>query len=138
MIDAGEQAAEELAVGGDAADRDAAEADAVIAALAPDQPGARALAAHAVIGDGDLERGVDRLRAGIGEEDVVEIAGQQRRDARRQLEDCGMAHLEGGRVVELAAPGGARPRRSRAAPWPALTHHRPAVPSSMRRPSALV
>ena len=41
MIDAGEQRAEEFAVVDDAADRNAAEADAVIAALAADQPGAR-------------------------------------------------------------------------------------------------
>jgi len=34
VVDAGEQRAEQLAVGDDAADRDAAEADAVIAALA--------------------------------------------------------------------------------------------------------
>ena len=46
MIDAGQQRAEEFAVVDDAADRNAAEADAVIAALAADQPGARALAAH--------------------------------------------------------------------------------------------
>ena len=45
MIDAGEQRAEELAVGDDAADRDAAEADAVIAALAADQARAPGLAA---------------------------------------------------------------------------------------------
>ena len=41
MIDAGQQRAERLAVVDDAADRDAAEADAVIAALAADE--ARAL-----------------------------------------------------------------------------------------------
>jgi hypothetical protein len=46
-----------LAVVDDAADRDAAEVHAVIAALAPDQAGARALAARAVIGDGDFQRG---------------------------------------------------------------------------------
>ena len=48
MVDAGHQRAELLAVGDDAADRDAAEADAVIAALAADQPHARAVAAHVV------------------------------------------------------------------------------------------
>ena len=46
MIDAGEQRAEEFPVIDDAADRNAAEADAVIAALAADQTGARAVAAH--------------------------------------------------------------------------------------------
>ena len=45
VVDAGQQGAEELAVGDDAADRDAAEADAVIAALAADEARARALAA---------------------------------------------------------------------------------------------
>ena len=44
MIDAGEQRAELFAVVDDAADRNAAEADAVIAALAADQPHARGLA----------------------------------------------------------------------------------------------
>ena len=46
MVDAGQQRAEQLAVVDDAADRDAAEADAVIAALAADEAGAAALAAH--------------------------------------------------------------------------------------------
>ena len=63
MIDAGEQRAELLAVIDDAADRDAAEPDAVIAALAPDQAHARGVAAHIMIGERDLERGVDGLRA---------------------------------------------------------------------------
>src|SRR6516162_8476621 len=47
----------------DAADRDAAAADAVIAALALDQPGPLSFAASPMIGERDLERGVDRLRA---------------------------------------------------------------------------
>ena len=63
MVDAGEQRAEIFAVGDNTADRDAAEADAVVAALASDQAGARAFATHMVIGERDLERGVDRLRA---------------------------------------------------------------------------
>ncbi len=100
MIDAGEQRAELLAVVDDAADRDAAEADAVIAALAADQPHARGVAAHVVIGERDLERGVDRFRTGIAEEHMVEIAGRERRDPARQLERLGMAELEGRRVVE--------------------------------------
>ena len=85
MIDAGEQRAELLAVGDHAADRDAAEADAVIAALAADQPHARGVAAHVVIGERDLQRGVDRLRAGIAEEHMVEIAGRQRGDRGSQV-----------------------------------------------------
>ena len=101
MIDAGEQRAEHLAVADDAADGDAAEADAVIAALAPDQPHARGVAAHVVKGQRDLERGVDRLRAGIAEEHMVEVAGRERGDAARQLERLGVRELEGRRVVHL-------------------------------------
>ena len=101
MIDAVQRRAEHLAVRHDAADRDAAEADAVIAALAPDQPHARGFAAHVVVGERDLERGVDRLRAGIAEEHVIEIARRKRRDAARKLERLGMRELERRRIVEF-------------------------------------
>jgi len=100
VVDAGEQRAEEFAVIDHAADRNAAEADAVVAALAPDQAGARGFAAHVVIGERDLERGVDRLRAGIAEEHVVEVAGRERGHPARELERLGMGELEGRRVVE--------------------------------------
>ncbi len=103
VVDAGQQRAEHLAVGDDAADRDAAEIDAVIAALAADQPEARALALHAVIGERDLQRGVDRFRAGIGEEHMVE---PDRRDV-----DQPVGELEDDRD----GPSG-RPARSRARP----------------------
>ena len=101
VIDAGQQRAEEFAVVDDAADRDAAEADTVVAALAPDQAGAPAFAAHVVVGERDLERGVDRLRARIAEEHVIEIGGRKRGDAARELERLGMGKLEGRRIVEL-------------------------------------
>ena len=101
MIDAGQQRAELLAVVDDAADRDAAEADAVIAALAADQPHPRRIAADIVKSQRDLERGVDRFRAGIAKEHMIEIAGRQRRDARRQFERLGMGELERRRVIEL-------------------------------------
>ena len=93
VIDAGEQRAEELAVVDDAADRDAAEADAVIAALAADQARAAALAGDVPVGERDLERGVDRFRARIAEEHVIEVA-------RRQLGDRGdaMAKRRDGRT----------------------------------------
>ena len=102
VVDAGQQRAEHLAVADDAADRDAAEIDAVIAALAADQAEARALADGALIGERDLEGGLDRLGAGIGEEDVVDAGRHVGDQPRGQLEDLGMAHLEGRRVVELA------------------------------------
>ena len=101
VVDARQHVAELLAVGDHAADRDAAEADAVIAALAADEAGARALALGLVVGERDLQRGVDRLGARIGEERVVEIAGRQQREPRGQLEHLGVAVLEGRRVVEL-------------------------------------
>jgi hypothetical protein len=63
MVDAGEKSAEPLAVVGDAADRGATEVDAVIAALAADQADFRSIALCPVIGERDLERSLDRLRA---------------------------------------------------------------------------
>src|SRR5438477_2117490 len=101
MVDAGEQRAEMLAVVDDAADRDAAETDAVIAALAADQPGARAAALHVVKCERDLERGVDRLGARIAEEHPVEAARRERGEPVGELERLGMGELEGRRVVEL-------------------------------------
>src|SRR5262249_20215300 len=108
MVNAGKQRTEEFAVIDHAADRDAAEADAVIAAFAPDQAGARTLAADIVICEGDLERGVDRLRARIAEEHVIELAGGERGDAARELERLGMGELESGRVIERRRLGADR------------------------------
>ena len=102
VIDAGDQRAEHLAVGDHAADAHAAEIDAVIALLAPDQAHALAFALHAVIGDGHLQRGLDRLRTGVGEEDVVQIARHQRHQPVGQFERLVMADLERRRIVELA------------------------------------
>jgi hypothetical protein len=101
MIDAGEQRAEMFAVIDDAADGNAAEARAVIAALAADQAGAPALAAHGMISERDLERGIDRLRAGIAEKDMIEIAGRKGRDARGERESLRMRELKGRGVIEF-------------------------------------
>src|ERR1700691_4718995 len=86
MIDAGQERAEEFAVVDKAADRNAAEADAMITALAADQAGPAALPADVVVGERDLERGVDRLRARIAEEHPIEIGGRERRDPAGELE----------------------------------------------------
>jgi hypothetical protein len=64
MIDAGQQRSEHLAVVDDAADRGAAETDAVITALAADQPAA-VPALDLMIGQRDLERGIGGFRSGI-------------------------------------------------------------------------
>ena len=101
VVDAGEQAAVELAVCRNPAHRDAAKADPMIAALAPDQTGATSLPGDAVIGEGDLERGIHCLGPGIGEKDAIEVAGQHGSQARRQGEAERMTELEGWRIVEL-------------------------------------
>ncbi len=99
VVDARQEGAEEFAVVRDAADRSPAEADAVIAAFAPDQARPVRLAAMAVPGERDLERRVDRLRARIAEEDVVQVAREHCRQPRREFERAGMAALERRRVV---------------------------------------
>ena len=82
---------------------DAAEIDAVIRALARDEHRAPALAARLVIGERDLHRGVDRLRPRVGEEDAVQVARRQLRDARRELELLRMRRaVNGAHEVELA------------------------------------
>ncbi len=95
------QLGEDPAVVDDAADRDAAEADPVVAALAPDQAPALTLAAGPVVGQRDLQGAVHRFRAGVGEEDMV--VGAVRGHLHQlvgKLEGDGMAELEAGRVVE--------------------------------------
>ena len=85
--------------------RDAAEADAVITALPADQPRPRALADGALIGDGDLQRRVDGLRSGSGEEYPVEAglrsAGSHGRKAFSKFEGDRMSHLERRRIVQF-------------------------------------
>ena len=101
MIDAGQQRTEELAIVDHAADRNAAEADAMIGALAADQTLARALSAHVVIGERDLERRVAGLGARIAKEHMIEIARRELGQARGELERQRMGELEGRREIEL-------------------------------------
>ena len=99
VVHARQQHPERLAVVLDAADGGAAETDAVIAARPPDEAGPLPLAARPVPGDGDLQRRVHRLRAGVGEEHRVHAGRRDLHDARRQLERRRMPHLEGRREV---------------------------------------
>src|SRR6202165_2749321 len=94
VIDARQKGAEHLAVADDTAHRSTAEADAVISALAADQPGAGALALDLMIGQRDLERGVGGLRSGIAEENVIEPGGREIGDAARELKGLRNAELK--------------------------------------------
>ncbi len=94
--------AEPLAVVRQAAHRHAAEADAVVALLAADETGALAFAAHAVVGQGDLQCTVHGFRTGVAEEHLVEVAGRKRRQALCQLERQRRTHREVGREIQRA------------------------------------
>src|SRR6267378_6463289 len=94
VIDARQEGAEHLAVADDAAHRSTAEADAVIAALAADQPGAGALALDLMIGQRDLERGIGGLRSGIAEENMIEPGRREIGDAAREVEGLRNAELK--------------------------------------------
>ena len=100
VVDAG-QVRKGATVVDQAAHRDAAEADAVIAALAADQSRACRLTGGALIGERDLQRGVDRFRTRIGEEDAIEAFRRNRGKPLGEIERQRMAHLERGREVEL-------------------------------------
>ena len=137
VVDARQHGAEPFAIVDHAAHGDAAEADAVIAALTADEARARAFAAGAMIGERDLERAVDRLRAGVAVESVVEVARQQGGMARRQLEGLGMAHLERRRVVHLVELLGDRRLDLLAAVAGIDAPQAGAVPSMILRPSGV-
>ena len=101
MVDARQERAEIFAVVDHAANRNAAEANAVIGALAADEALARAIAPHVVIGERDLERRVAGLGARIAVEHVIEVARRKLGQARRELERQRMGELEGRREIEL-------------------------------------
>src|SRR3546814_4822208 len=81
-----------------AADGEAREVDAMIAALATDQTEALSFTADAVVEDRDFQSCLNSFRSGIREEDVVETARRQRLYPARQFEGRWMAMLEGRRV----------------------------------------
>ena len=88
------------AIADDPADADSAETDAMIAALAADQPGARPLPLRALHRECDLERGIDRFGPAVGKEYPVEPFGHQRRETLRQLEGQRMTQLKRRREIE--------------------------------------
>ena len=91
---------EHPAIVADAPDRDPAQPDPVIAALTADHPGTAGLAAHAVIADRNLKRGIDRLGAGIDEEHPIVRPSPEGGNARGEFERRLMAQLEARAVVE--------------------------------------
>jgi hypothetical protein len=95
-----ERLAVDLAVADDAADRDAAEVDAVVALLAADEPGLGALALEPPVRARHLERGVGGLGARAAEEHVIEAGRRQGLQPVGELERRGVAELERRRVVE--------------------------------------
>ena len=127
MIDTGKQyRTEHLAIRHDAANRHAAEVHTVIALLAPDEPCTVAFAARAVIADGDLQCGVDRLGAGVRKEAVVDALRRHRGDALGEFQCLVIRYLERHAVVQrghlllhgfddlrvaVAEPGRPQPRK---------------------------
>jgi len=114
--------AERLLVGRHAGERERAERDAVVGDLARDRLRALRLALGQIVLAHDLPGGLDRLRAAVGEEHAVEVAGRalgQRRGEldrrrmrgrpvgvereRRQLRGSDRRHLLAERVADLAA-----------------------------------
>jgi len=95
-----------LAAAGNAADGDAAEADPVIGALAADQAVTQGVAAHAVVGQGDLECGIDAFRTVIDEEYAVHAFRRDIDQRAGRFEDFRVAHLEAGRIIHFSGLAG--------------------------------
>ena len=92
--------AESLAVGRNAAHAHAAEAHAVVAALAAYEDIAVAFAARAVPGQRQLQRRIRRLRARIAKQHPVQVAGGHGSDHVSGLEGLVVAGLKGGGVIQ--------------------------------------
>ena len=101
MVDAG-KLREGTAIVDDAADRNAAEADAVITPLAPDETGARSLAYGPLISERHFQGRFDGLGSGAREEDAIEAGGRDGGKPLREIESDRMAHLERRREIERA------------------------------------
>ena len=69
--------------------------------LAADELGLAGVAGALVVGAGELDRRLDRLRAARGEEDAIQVAGRQRRDPGRELDRPRVRVAPDGEEVEL-------------------------------------
>jgi hypothetical protein len=92
--------AEALAVLHHPAERDAADVDAVVAALTAHEALALPLAAGAVVEQSDLHGRIDGFGAGVREEESVQVARRDVGEHARQLEGARMAVLERGPEIE--------------------------------------
>ena len=101
VVDTWQLQAEGAAVVDHAADRDAAEADAVVAQFSADQARAGALTDGALVGQGDFQGGVRRFRTRVGEEHLVQALGGDIGEALGQFEWQRVAHLEGRSKIQL-------------------------------------
>src|SRR3954466_13766884 len=101
MVDARETRPEQLAIGSQAADRHAAEVDAVVAALAADQAKTAGLTARAMVGERDLERAIDGFGPRIGEEDMALTTRRDPPPPLGELEGDRVPHLESRREVHF-------------------------------------
>src|SRR5699024_1933032 len=90
-----------LAVGGNAAYRDATKTDAMIAALATDEAGAMGLSVGTMVGQRDLECGIGRLRARVGKEDAIHAFGHEAGNGGCGAERVFVSELEAGRIVQF-------------------------------------
>jgi hypothetical protein len=102
MVDFAQQRPECRADVGNSADRDAAEIDPVIAALAADQPHPVGLAVGDVERARHLQRGVGGLAPRIDEEAAFEAVGKNGCERLGRREGERVPHLERRRIIELA------------------------------------
>ena len=103
-----EERLERAAAPGQAGRGERAHRGAVVGELARDDLVAAALAVELVVLTAELEGGVDRLAAAAGEEDAVEVAGGEPRDAGGELDRARVRVGPVGVEAELLALVGAR------------------------------
>src|SRR5690606_5330354 len=96
----GKQRAEIALVPADAANGEAAETHTVISFCTSNEFGASPLAPCPVIAASDLQRSVDSLRPGIGEEHVVQAFRRLFHQAAGEFKGARVAHSEGGNIVK--------------------------------------
>jgi hypothetical protein len=101
MVNTRQQRAKLPPVVDDAANRNAAKANAIIATLTSNQARARALSDGALICERNLQCRVDRFGSRIGKENAVQPLRHDRRQSRRQFKRKRVTQLEWRGIVQL-------------------------------------